>query len=362
MIYFNYPKKVYLKYKNEINKSIQRVLSSGNYINSEELCKFENSFAKYLNVKNCIGVGNATDSIFLCLRSLNIKHGDEVITVSHTATGTVAAIANTGAIPVFVDIDENTYNINTNLIEKQITKKTKAIVAVHLYGQSCSMENLYYIANKKGIPVIEDCSQSAGSKYKNKYLGSIGLFGCFSFFPTKNLSCIGDGGLVSCNSNYFASKIRNLREYGWNKNRNARYIGINSRLDEIQAAILNVKLKYLNKDNVERRKIAKLYNQKIINPNVLKPKEGLYNYHVYHLYVIRLKKRNKLLKYLQENKIFPGIHYKLPVHKQTAYTFLKKRNLKITEKISKEIVSLPVYPGLTLTNQKEVIKLINSFS
>jgi len=268
MIYFNYPKKVYLKYKNEINKSIQRVLISGNYINSKELCKFENSFAKYLNVKNCIGAGNATDSIFLCLRSLNIKHGDEVITVSHTATGTVAAIANTGAIPVFVDIDENTYNINTNLIEKQITKKTKAIVAVHLYGQSCSMENLYYIANKKGIPVIEDCSQSAGSKYKNKYLGSIGLFGCFSFFPTKNLSCIGDGGLVSCNSNYFASKIRNLREYGWNKNRNARYIGINSRLDEIQAAILNVKLKYLNKDNIERRKIAKLYNQKIINSNI----------------------------------------------------------------------------------------------
>ena len=362
MIYFNYPKQIYLKYKSEINRKISDVLKSGNYINSDELLRFENSFSKYLKIKHCIGVGNATDAIYLSLKALNIKSGDEIITVSHTATGTVLGIANTGAKPVFVDINIDTYNMDTNLIEKKISKKTKAILVVHLYGQSCSMEQLLLIAKKKGIPVIEDCSQSAGGKYKNQLLGSFGTFGCFSFFPTKNLSCFGDGGLVSCNDNYLSSKIRSMREYGWDKNRNARYIGINSRLDEIQAAVLNVKLKYLDKDNAERRKIARIYNKEIFNPNIMKPKESIDNYHVYHLYVIRTKNRDKLLNYLKNNNVLSSIHYKLPVHKQKVYFNSKNSNLKITEKISKELISLPIYPGLSLQNQKKVLKLINTFS
>ncbi len=362
MIFFNFPKQIYIKYKKEIDKKIFDVLKSGNYINSYYLLKFENSFAKYLKIKNCIGVGNATDAIYLSLKALNIKSGDEVITVSHTATGTVLSIVNTGARPVFIDVNSDTYNMDTNLIEKKITKKTKAIIVVHLYGQSCSMEQVLFIAKKKGIPIIEDCSQSAGGRYKNKLLGSLGNFGCYSFFPTKNLSCFGDGGMVSCNDNYLSNKIRNMREYGWDKNRNAKYIGINSRLDEIQAAVLMIKLKFLDKDNIERRKIAKIYNNEILNPNIIKPKESSHNYHVYHLYVVRDKKRDKLIDYLKKNNILASIHYKIPVHKQKVYFNPKNKDLKVTEKISKEIVSLPIYPGLNLLDQRKVIELINNFS
>ena len=193
-------------------------------------------------------------------------------------------------------------------------------------------------------------------------LGSFGQLSCFSFFPTKNLSAIGDGGMICCNDNSLASKIRCLREYGWNKQRNACYIGINSRLDEIQAAILNVKIKYLNKDNIARRTIAKKYNKKIVNPLIIKPRENVNSYHVYHLYVIRTKNRDNLLNYLKNNNVLSSIHYKLPVHKQKVYFNSKNINLNITEKISKELISLPIYPGLSLQNQKKVLKLINTFS
>lgn len=362
MIYFNFPKQIYKLYKDEIDQRISKVLESGSYINSNELKKFESNFSKYIKVKNAIGVGNATDAIYISLLALNIKKGDEVLTVSHTATATVMAIINTGATPVFLDVSLSDYNMNIDKIEKKITKKTKAIVIVHLYGQSCDMEKLTLIAKKNAIPIIEDCAQSAGSKYKSKMLGSFGQLSCFSFFPTKNLSAIGDGGMICCNDNSLASKIRCLREYGWNKQRNACYIGINSRLDEIQAAILNVKIKYLNKDNIARRTIAKKYNKKIVNPLIIKPRENVNSYHVYHLYVIRIKKRDKFIKYLKENKIIAGIHYKLPVHKQSIYYNSKIKDLINTEKICKELISLPIYPGLNSAQQNKIIKLTNIFS
>ena len=360
MIPFNYPKSIYLKYKKEINTNISKVLNSGQYIKSNELNKFEKNFAKYINSKFAVGVGNATDSIYIALKTLHIKQGDEVITVSHTATGTIMGILNTGATPIFCDINEQDFNIDLNAINKKISKKTKAIVVVHLYGQSCNMEKLLLIANEKGLPVIEDCSQAAGAKYKNKYLGSIGTFGCFSFFPTKNLSCIGDGGMIVTNNKSYVKKIQCLREYGWDHKRNAKIIGINSRLDEIQAAILNVKLKYLNKDNLERRSIANFYNNNINNSIITKPFENLFAYHVYHLYVIRVKARDKLIKEMNKNNIYPGIHYIKAVHHQKLL-INKKNFLPITDKVVNSVLSLPIYPGLKKRNLKEIVRIINNF-
>ena len=360
MIFFNYPKSIFQLYKKEILKKIQEVLDSGIYSRSRELILYEKEFSKYINVKYSVGVGNATDSIYLALKSLNIGYKDEVITVSYTATGTAIGIANTGAIPVFVDIDENDYNIDVNLISRSITKRTKAIVVVHLYGQSCDMDKLLKIAKKNQLYIIEDCSQSAGGLYKNKKLGSIGDIGCFSFFPTKNLSAIGDGGILSTNKKSIYEKVLALREYGWDKNRNAKFIGINSRLDEIQAGILNVKLKYLDNDNNERNKIANFYLKEIKNKKIMLPKKNVFCYHAYHLYVVRCKQRNKFLKYLQMNNVIAGVHYKLPVHKQKIF-INSKCLLPFTERLSKEVVSLPIYPGLKKNNLRFITDLINKF-
>ena len=358
MIIFNNPKSIYDKYEQEINKNILKVLQDGRYIKSKELDNFQTNFAKFNQVKYAIGVGNATDAIYISLKSLNIKKGDEVITVSHTATGTAMAILNTGATPIFCDISEDDYNINLNLIESKITTKTKAIVVVHLYGQSCNLTKLISITKKYKIPLVEDCSQAAGSKFKNKHLGSFGDFGCFSFFPTKNLSCFGDGGMIISNKSIYKNKIECLREYGWDKNRNAKYIGINSRLDEIQAAILNIKIKYLKKDNIERREIAKYYNKNIKNEKIIKPFENKNSYHVYHLYVIRLKNRKNLIKKLVNENIIPGIHYKKAVHQQKIFAKYKY-NLPVTEKIADTVLSLPIYPGLDKKNLKKIVNIVN---
>ena len=306
-------------------------------------------------------MGNATDAIYLALRMLKVGKGDYVITPSHTATGTVLAIINTGAKPIFIDVKESDFNIDSSLITKKFLKLAKAIILVHLYGQPCHMDDFIYFSNKFKIPIIEDCSQAAGAKYKNKKVGSMGVMGCFSFFPTKNLSSYGDGGLISTNNNIYEKKLRSLKEYGWNKNRDTISRGINSRLDEIHAAILNVKLKFLDSDNKERRLIASRYNKKITNKKIIKPLENQTSYHVYHLYVIRTKFRNKLIKKLNENNIFPGVHYRLPVHEQKIFKKYAKNNLKITEKISNEIVSLPIFPGLKISQQNKIIKIINNF-
>ena len=360
MIFFNYPKEIYKLYKKEINAKILQVLESGIYVNSKELNKFEINFSKYIKTKYSIGVGNATDAIYLSLLSLNIKKGDEVITVSHTATGTVAAISNLGAKPIFLDIDINNFNMDLNLLEKKINYKTKAIVIVHLYGQSCDMKKLMSIAKKNNIPVIEDCSQATGASFKNKKLGSYGTLSCFSFFPTKNLSCIGDGGMITCNNKAFKKKIDCLREYGWNQNRNANTIGINSRLDEIQASILNVKLKYLDRDNLERRLIAKYYNLNIKNDKIIKPIENLLSFHVYHLYVIKIKNRSKFIKEMNKKNIFTGIHYQKAIHHQKL--FLSQKNyLPVTDQVVKSILSLPIYPGLSRRDLKKIVNVINDF-
>ncbi len=248
-------------------------------------------------------------------------------------------------------------------MEKKITNKTKAIIVVHIYGQACEMDEILHIANKYNIPVIEDCAQAAGAEYKGKKVGSLGTIGCFSFFPTKNLSCIGDGGLATTNDKKIASKIRSLGEYGWDNKRDAQSIGINSRLDELQAAILNVKLRYLDDDNLERRKIASLYKASIKNTKINHPFEFDYSYHVYHLYVITVNRnRKELINYLNENQIYPGIHYALPVHKQKVYKkYVNNDLLKNTEKVIKQIVSIPIYQGMNKEHINKIISLLNNY-
>ena len=361
MLYFNYPKSIYNIYKKKINKQIIKVLESGNYSNNKELYNFENKFSQYIKTKFSVGVGNATDAIYLSLLSLGIKKNDEVITVSHTATGTATGIANTGAKIIFSDISINDYNIDLNLLQKKITRKTKAIVVVHLYGQSCDMNKLLNIVKKNKLFLIEDCSQAAGAFFKKKRLGSFGTLSCFSFFPTKNLSAYGDGGMICCNNKNTYNKLKALREYGWDKKRNAKYIGINSRLDELQASILNIKLNYLDKDNKQRIKIAKRYQKNINNRKILISPIINNNTHVYHLFVVRCKQQTKLINYLKKNGIFAGIHYKIPVHKQKIFLSKSKTELPVTEKIANQVVSLPIYPGLKKSEQDKVIKALNLF-
>lgn len=361
MIFTSYPKFTFEKNKKTIIKKIESVIKNGNYINSNEVKKFEKNFSNFIGTSFAASVGNATDAIYLSLIALGVKKGDEIITVSHTATATATAILRTGAKPTFCDISEKDFNINIDLIEKNISKRTKVIIPVHLYGQSCDMDLVTNLAKKYKLFVLEDCSQCAGSFYKDKKLGSLGDVSCFSFFPTKNLSTFGDGGCVVSNNKKIIDKVKSLREYGWDSNRNATSVGINSRLDEIHAAILNIKLKSLNKDNNERRFIAKKYYKGINNNNIHLPKENSFSKHVYHLFVIRLKSRNKFIEYMKNNNIFLGIHYKIPVHKQK---ILKKEKIKlpVTEKIAKEVVSLPIYIGLKEEQQQKIIYLINNFS
>ena len=350
-----------LSIKKEIEEAINRVIfNNSNFILGEELEKFEKEFAGYCNISYARGVGNGTAALYLSLLAIDIKPGDEVITVPNTAVPTVSAISSTHAVPVFVDIDPETYTIDPNKIEEKITQKTKAIIPVHLYGHPADMDPILEVAKKYNIEVIEDCAQAHGTLYKGKKVGSFGDLGCFSFYPSKNLGAFGDAGMITTNNPGLAEKVRLLRNYGCNDQEKYMHEikGFNSRLDEIQAAILRVKLKHLDTWNEKRRKLAKFYNENL--KNVITPIEKSYAKHVYHLYVIRTKKRDELQKYLKENGIGTLIHYPIPIHKQKAYSEIKD-NFPISEKYANEILSLPMYPELKEEQVLEVSKKINSF-
>jgi|SRR3990167_4279877 len=321
MIPISNPRASYIEHKEEIDKAVLKVLSSGSYILREEVNKFEDRFAKYIGVKHCIGVASGTDALFLSMKALGIGKGDEVITVSHTAVATVSAIVSAGANPVLIDIKDN-FTMNPEKIHKAITKRTKAIIPVHLYGKPCDMNAIMAY----NIPVIEDCAQAAGAIYHGKHVGSIGKIGCFSFYPTKNLGCFGDGGAITTNDKKLDKNLRLLREYGWKKRYISSIHGYNSRLDEIQAAVLNVKLKYIDQDNERRREVAKIYGNGNYDENS-----------VYHLYVVRRKNRGKE----------GPVHYPVPIHLQPAYKdVIVSGCMRETEKASKEVLSLPMYPQL----------------
>lgn len=336
--------------KNEINQAVFSVLKSGNFILGENLKKFEREFAKFCGVKYAIGVGNGTDALYLALRACGVSRGDEVITSPNTFIATTEAITLNGAKPVFVDIDLDTYNIDADKIEKAITKKTKAIIVVHLYGQPADMDHILKIARKHSLYVVEDAAQAHGALYKNKKAGSMGDIGCFSFFPGKNLGGYGDAGAVVTNNKKLADKIFLLRNHGRVKKYIHKTEGINSRLDEIQAAVLLVKLKYLKKWNDLRRKKARLYDNLlkdsdgVIIPKIMEKSEP-----VYHLYVIRVRNRDLLRDNLKKAGISAGVHYPMPLHAQPAYKYLgyKIGDFPKAEKASKEVLSLPVYPELT---------------
>tara|TARA_B100001250_G_C19740014_1_gene762606 strand:- start:337 stop:1431 length:1095 start_codon:yes stop_codon:yes gene_type:complete len=350
----------YRNYKSEINKVIKRVLLSGNYILGQEVKNFEKEFSNYLNIKHAISCKTGTDALFIALKQLDIGRGDEVIIPSHSAIATAASVIMSGAKPIYVDIEKDFYTIDPEKILDACNKKTKAIIVVHIYGQSCDMRKLKKIANLKKIKLIEDCAQSSGSSYFNKKLGTIGDIGCFSFFPTKNLGALGDGGCLVTNNSDLAKKIRRFRQYGWDEKRNTINPGVNSRLDELQAAILRIKLKNLDKDNIERFKQAKLYNNKLTTTKIKTPKIRKNTFHSFHLYVIQTEKRDKLMKYLKSKNIITALHYKNPIHKMPGYS--RKLSLNKTEKFYKSILSLPLFPGLKIKKQKLIIKEILKFT
>ena len=357
------PNAQYLSYRDEIDNAIKRVLESKQYILGSEVENLENEFAKYIGCSSAIGVANGTDAIELSLRALDIGFGDEVITVSHTAIATVAAIECTGAKPILVDIETEFYTINPDLIEKAITNKTKAIIVVHLYGQSANLDEIIKICNKNDVFLIEDVSQAHGAKYKNLKLGNYGVVGCFSCYPTKNLGAIGDAGLVTTNNKKLGEKIKYLREYGWKKKNNSILSGRNSRLDEVQASILRVKLKFLDHFNNKRKKIAQRYINDLSKIKIILPKFRMKCTHVFHLFVIQVEKRDKFLEFLKKHDILAGIHYPIPVHLQTNYKnkISVTSSLSETEAICKKIVSLPLYPELSEEDQTYVIKIIKDY-
>lgn len=358
--FFSYPPAQTQSYRKQIIAAITRVLDSGPYILGPEVKAFENEFAKYTQTKFCIGVGTGTDAITLALKAYDIGPGDEVITVAHTALATIAAILQTGATPVLVDIEDDYYTLDPAKLKSALSKKTKAIIPVHLYGQPCDMDKIMAFAKTHKLIVIEDCAQAHGAMYKGKKVGSIGHAGCFSFYPTKNLGAIGDGGAAITNNKKIADRIKRLREYGWNEKRVAEDVSNVSRLDELQAAILRIKLKYLTQDTKKRDKIAGAYDKNLKN-NLITPKRRAQSTHAYHLYVVRSKNRTQVKATLEKQGIITGIHYPQAVHHHPGY---KKKikvagKLTVTEKIIPQILSLPIYPELDLKTVQKIIKIIS---
>lgn len=356
MILCSNPRAQYLARKEEIDTAIHRVLNKGRYILGEEVEAFEKEFAGYIGVSYAIGVGSGTDALQLALLAAGIGSGDEVITVSHTAVATVAAIDSCGAIPVVVDIEADYYTMDPKGVEGAITERTKAIIPVHLYGQPADLAPILEAARERGLVVIEDCAQAHGATYKGKKVGSYGDMACFSFYPTKNLGAIGDGGIVVTNSKELAEKLRLLREYGWAERYVSYYAGRNSRLDEIQAAILRTKLKYLDVDNSKRVELADIYNRELADSGILLPQPRKDATHVYHLYVIRSSCRDKLLEALRKRNIGVLVHYPVPIHLQPAYQgrMSVSGTLFETEQIAQQVLSLPMHAQLSKAEARVV--------
>ncbi|TRZ93418.1 MAG: DegT/DnrJ/EryC1/StrS family aminotransferase [Rhodocyclaceae bacterium] len=345
MILCGKPQAQYLAHKPEIDEAIGRVLKSGWYVLGGETEAFEREFAAYVGVGHAVGVGSGTEALHLALKACDIGVGDEVITVSHTAVATVAAIELAGATPVFADIEDTYCTLDPARLEQLITPRTRAIIPVHLYGQAANLDPIMGVARRHGVTVIEDCAQAHGASYRGR-VGSFGALACFSFYPTKNLGAIGDGGMVTTGDAALAGKVRLLREYGWAERYVSHVAGWNSRLDELQAAVLRVKLRYLDADNAARGRIAATYGTALAGCGLRLPETRPGSSHVFHLYVVRSAERDALRQHLQRAGIAAGIHYPVPVHKQPAYISRFPASLPITERAANEVLSLPIYPEL----------------
>lgn len=351
------------RYRDEIDAAIKGVIDSGWYLLGKEIEKFEKEFAHFCGVKYAIGVANGLDALIISLKALDIGEGDEVIVPSNTYIATVLAITANNAIPVLVEPDINTFNLDCDKIEAAITPKTKAIMPVHLYGRACDMTTILKIAKKYSLKVIEDSAQAHGAMHEGKRVGSFGDCSGFSFYPGKNLGAMGDGGAITTNDEFIAKKIQAIRNYGSLVKYEHLYKGMNSRLDEIQAGILSVKLSHLEQDNEKRRNVAKYYIENISNPLIILPGLGINDQesHVWHLFVIRTKDRDDLKKYLLDNDIETVIHYPTPPHKQKAYEEYGDLILPISEQIHREVLSLPISPIMTLEEIQKVVETINKY-
>ena len=355
------------KHKKEIHLNIKKTLNSGQIFFGKEINRLERNFIKKYKSKYAIAVGSGTDALLISLKSLGIKQGDEVITAANTAIPTISAIRSVGAIPKLVDIGDD-YLIDTSQIKKVINKKTKAIIPVHLYGQSCNMDEIKKISKEYKLKIIEDCAQSQGSKYKNKFCGTIGDTGCFSFYPTKILGAYGDGGLILTNNPTLYKKIKRIRFYGIETTDKKNFFykqyyaceeGINSRIDEIQSSILNFKLSKIDQCISRRRQLANIYLKNLSSTNLILPRPNKYSFHVYHLFTVYHPKRDKLMSYLKKKLIETRVIYPYPIHKMIAYKnlFLSSKRLKNSENKAKGIFCLPLYPEMT---NAEVLRVCNT--
>ena len=371
MVPFNDLKRQYEGIEKEILTATKGVYEKGKYILGEEVSAFEREFARYCGARYGVGVGSGTEALYLSLRAAGIGEGHEVITSANSFIATALAISFTGAKPLFVDIDYQTYTMDPNglelLLKRRMAKegweKVKAVLPVHLYGHPAEMSSIMEIANQYNLLVIEDACQGHGAKYGGKKAGSFGSFGCFSFYPTKNLGGYGDGGMVVTNHWRYYEKLRLLRCYGEKKKYEHHLKGGNSRLDELQAAILRVKLNYLDQWNEERRRKASLYSEGLASVGVVCPLERKAARHVYHLYVIRTRERDSLQAFLKKRGIDTLIHYPIPIHQQKAFKELgyRRGDLPLTEQYSRKILSLPFFPGITELEIEEVVKGIQGF-
>lgn len=371
MIKFLDLQKITQRYQPELSEAVNRVIDSGWFLLGNEVKKFEQESADYCKVGHCVGVGNGLDALRLIFRAYMelavMKKGDEVIVPANTYIASILAVSENDLNPVLVEPDIATYNIDPDKIEEKITAKTRAILIVHLYGQNAYSEKINKIADQYDLKIIEDCAQAHGAEYKNKKVGTLGNAGGFSFYPGKNMGALGDGGAVTTNDKELADCIRALANYGSHKKYENKYKGINSRMDEIQAAVLSVKLKYLDDDNQKRREIANYYIESINNPDIILPnpnpnsKSSILNSlnHVWHLFVIRCHERQKLQKFLLDNDVQTLVHYPIPPHKQGAYIEWEDLSYPITEKIHRQVLSLPISPVLETFEAKRICEILN---
>lgn len=363
MIQTNRLDKGFYKYQEEFEEAALRVLRSGWYVMGKELSAFESEFAEYIGSKYCVGLGNGLDALKLAFRALEIGEGDEVIVHANTYIASVMGVTMNGATPVFVEPDDE-YGMDAMQIEAAITERTKAVLVVHLYGQACEMDEITRICNKHSLKLVEDCAQSHGADYKGKRTGSFGDIACFSFYPTKNVGAFGDGGAITTDDEVLAEKIRVLRNYGSKVRYYNDVVGENTRLDEIQAALLRVRLKHMDEITAERRMLADRYLKGIRNPLIELPKIREGAECVWHQFVVRCDRRDELIEYLKGKDIATIIHYPIPPHLSKAYEYLgyKKGDFPITEKYADVVLSIPMYTGLDEKDQQLVIDALNEFS
>lgn len=359
---FNVLDRQYQKYADEYDQAVLEVLHSGWFILGDNVSEFEKNFSEYIGTDYCVGLNSGLDALMLAIRALEIGAGDEVLVPANTYIATVLGITENHATPVFVEPDEY-YNIDVERLEEKISDQTKAILVVHLYGQACNMTKIMEVAQKHHLYVIEDCAQAHGATWQGKKVGSFGDVGCFSFFPTKNLGAFGDGGAITTNNEHIAETVQKLRNYGSIIKYHHEIEGVNSRLDEIQAALLIVKLNYLDELNTERVDIARRYCTEINNPLVKLPSCRDGATHVFHLFVVRVQERERFKDYLRKRGIDTQIHYPIPPHRSKCYEQYAWSNvaLAITETYANEIISLPLYNGMTQDEIGYVIHVINEF-